>query len=289
MTRLFCALIIVLLLAGCSGGGNGDGINPGSSQSLTGLEPPSFTDSEIVPAVAQIYGLADTLLVSDVPITYQGQRIVVPTTCFRSTCEAYDLSTGASARFDLSVGSTGGDYTAVGEKHGVSLAHGETTLEVADVSMSASGYGGWMRYSFFDAEYGRVNSGELRGAELAVAVSLGNDTGSPPTGSATWTGIMVGATNGSPQPIQGDARVVYSLSNNTIDASFSSIYNLATRRPHTVSYMNWNGVPVRSDGFFHDSISSVNEITGRFYGPGHAEVGGIFQHPTAIGSFGASK
>ena len=76
--------------------------------------------------------------------------------------------------------------------------------------VSASGYWAWLDYSAFDILYGRIDSGEFRGVELAAASSLGNDTGSRPSGSATWTGIMVGGTdiNDRPQAIQGDARVV---------------------------------------------------------------------------------
>ena len=43
---------------------------------------------------------------------------------------------------------------------------------------------------------------------------------------------------------------------------------------------------VGTDGRFHQ-LTPTREIHGRFYGPGHAEVGGIFTHPEAVGAFGA--
>ena len=53
-----------------------------------------------------------------------------------------------------------------------------------------------MNYNTFDIGYARGTGAELEGPiHLAVATSAGNDTGSRPTGSATWTGLMLGGTN----------------------------------------------------------------------------------------------
>ena len=295
MMRSIWALGLVLFLAACSGGDKGGGgvprVDPDSTQSLTGLEPPSFQNSEIIPAFARIYGLADTILATDVPIIYQGQQVVVETRCFRSTCTATEPSTGAGVTWDLTFSPAGYRATGVGEKNGVHLAHGVATLTAGGTRFSVSTYGAWIDHSAFGVEYGRIDSGQLRGTELAAGSSLGNDTGTRPTGNATWNGIMVGGTrvNGTAQAIQGDARVVYNLSRNTLDAAFSRIYNLDTRQLHLAPSMSWNGVQVRNDGSFHGSISTSNEIQGRFYGPGHTEVGGVFEHPTAIGAFGAKR
>ena len=289
------AITALLFLAACGGGSGGVGdvprVDPGPTQSLTGLESPSFQDSEILPALARIYGLADTIIATDLPFIYQGQQVVVETRCFRSTCTAIDPDTGAGVTWDLTFSPAGYRVTGVGDKNGVHLAHGVVSRTVGNTRFSISTYGAWLDHSGFSIEYGRIDSGEFSGLELAAGSSLGNDTGTRPTGNATWIGLMVGGTrvNGTAQAIQGDARVIYNLSRNTLDAAFSRIYNLDTRQLHVAPSMNWNGVQVRNDGSFYGSISSVNEIQGRFYGPGHAEVGGVFEHPTAIGAFGANR
>ncbi len=293
MSRFMWALGLVLVLAACGGGSKPSTprVDPNTAQTLTGLTAPTFTDAQIVPTVAQIFGQADTLLITDIPITYQGQRLVAETTCSRSTCDSYEPVSGVGVGFDLTFSTAGASFSGVGEKDGVSLAQGSTALTVGGNRISASGYGGWLDYSYFDIQYGRIDTGELRGLELALASSLGNDTGSRPTGNATWNGLVVGGTdvNGTAEAIQGDASLTYNMASADVDVSFSNIYNLATRNLHVASSMSWQDVPVGTNGYFGKAVSTVNNVIGRFYGPGHTEVGGIFHHPTAIGSFGAKR
>ena len=260
---------------------------------MTETQPPSFTHAEILPAYLAVYTAADSLIVTDVPISYQDQDLSAETTCSKSTCRSYESFTGISAEWDLSVGGLQGvTYSAVGEKHGVRLAQARQSYELAGIRFAGSGYGGWMNYNTFDINYAQGTGVGLEGpVEMSVATSAGNDTGSRPTGSATWIGLMLGGTdiNGRAQALQGDARIVYDLGRNVLDAAFTDIYNLVTVQKHVVSELRWSGVSVASDGSFTQDVGSVNNIIGRFYGPGHAEVGGVFHHPTAIGSFGAKR
>ena len=69
-----------------------------------------------------------------------------------------------------------------------------------------------MDHSAFVVTLERVTRGTLYGQDLGgvtigYALSIGDNTGSRPTGSATWRGIMVGGTGDvtSPDVIQGDA------------------------------------------------------------------------------------
>ena len=297
MVRSTWALGFVLFLAACGGGGDSGPrvptVDPRTAQSVTGTEPPSFTDAEILPSYLAVYTAADSLTVSDVPISYQRQDLLWETTCGKSTCSSYEPFTGLSATWNLSVGSLQGvAYSAVGEKHGVKLAQARENFELAGFRLAGSGYGGWMNYNTFDINYAQGTGEGLDGpVHLAVATSAGNDTGSRPTGSATWIGLMLGGTNlvGGGDALQGDARIVYDLGRNVLDAAFTDIYNLDTVQRHVVPGMRWSGVSVGSDGSFRQDVSSVNSIIGRFYGPNHAEVGGVFHHPTAIGAFGAGK
>ena len=298
MMRSIWALGLVLFLAACGGGG-GDSkprvptVDPRTAQSVTGTQPPSFTQAEILPAYLAVYTASDSLIVSDVPISYQGQVFSAETTCGKSTCSSYSAALETSVDWDLSVGSAQGlTFSAVGEKHGVKLAQAQQSYELSGLRVAAAGYGGWMNYNTFSIQYGQATAQELDGpARLAAAISAGNDTGSRPTGSATWTGLMLGGTNlaGGGNPLQGDARITYDLGRNALDAAFTDIYNLDTLQKHVVPEMRWSNVTVAGDGSFRQDVSSVNSIIGRFHGPGHAEVGGVFHHPTAIGAFGAGR
>ena len=52
--------------------------------------------------------------------------------------------------------------------------------------------------------------------------------------------------------------------------------------------MKWSGLDV-ANGAFERRNDVLGHIAGKFYGLGHAEVGGVFTHPSAMGAFGAKK
>ena len=96
------------------------------------------------------------------------------------------------------------------------------------------------------------------------------------------------------ETIQGEARihvsfVVPDCSSGPCDpyasvyVAFTDIYNLDARQLHVAATMEWEAV-VRDNGTFSRADDVVDHIEGRFYGPGHAEVGGVFYHPTAFGA-----
>ena len=87
---------------------------------------------------------------------------------------------------------------------------------------------------------------------------------------------------------------------------FESIRDLRTGDPLTVSgftvdSIGWEDLDL-TDGSFDrlengdkdpDDLTNPlelrNRIAGKFYGPGHEEVGGIFEYATVAGSFGAAR
>ena len=113
-------------------------------------------------------------------------------------------------------------------------------------------------------------------AALVASTSVGNDTGTRPAGSALWWGIVIGGTNVNnvPQPIQGEVNLVYHLDEDDLDVTFGNLYNLVTKARHP--RIRRNNLSVSPTGTFGHS-ATLRGISGRFYGPGHAEVGACFK------------
>ncbi len=300
MLRSVCTLGVVLFLAACGGGGGSAPLPTVdlTTPRLTGLQPPSFSDAQILPMANAVLARSDSVTVSDLASAQGGGEAFYPTLCSSKTTCVTNLGSGTSVTWDIRDARDIGldsnlNYSGVGEKHGVSLAQSQGRTTLFSFPADSTAYAGLLDHSMFGVSLDRIVSGtfqgvNLSGIEVAYSVSGGNDTGSRPVGSATWQGIMVGGTGGfdNPQWIQGDANVTWHLDQSTVDVAFTDVHNLATRA--RITDMRWSGVPVGSDGSFRQE-TAARDIEGRFYGPGHAEVGGIFAHPNAIGAFGAKK
>ena len=221
MSRSIWALGLVLFLAACGGGGGGGGsrlptVDPNPTQSLTGLQAPSFADSTIRPTVAGVLATVDSVLVSDLSGGHRGEAYYAPTYCNNKTVCVTDLGGGYTLESDVrDIRDLGLDanlnYSGVGEKHGVSLVQAQGRSEFAGFPSDSTSYGAWLEHNAFIVSLEKIRSGtlaviDLSGLALAYSVSVGNDTGSRPIGSATWRGIMVGGTGditGNTDVIQG--------------------------------------------------------------------------------------
>ena len=172
------------------------------------------------------------------------------------------------------------------------LAQAQENYELAGIRFAQSGYGGWMNYNTFDIGYARGTGAGLERVPFTwrwpVPPATTRDR-APREARPGRASCLAGPTSRGKDPLHGDARIVYDLGRNALDATFTDIYNLDTVQRHVVPEMRWSGVSVNSDGSFRQHVSSVNSIIGRFYGPGHAEVHCVFHHPTAIGAFGAKR
>ncbi len=94
---------------------------------------------------------------------------------------------------------------------------------------------------------------------------------------------MLGHTrHGAAQPLQGDAVMNFKLDATTMDVFFTSIKNLTTGDDYPD--LRFDEIPVSQGAF--TSRTDTAHIAGRFYGPAHEEVGGVFTYPTALGAFG---
>lgn len=120
-------------------------------------------------------------------------------------------------------------------------------------------------------------------------MSLGDATGTNPiSGSATWTGAMVGAdvstTDTGGNLIEGNAEItIADFSDPKVGVEFTNVRDIDASASR--SDMTWSGIPLTAGSF--DTGSDGNSIGGKFYGPNHEEVGGIFERNQIIGAFGA--
>ena len=209
--------------------------------------------------------------------------------CLDDTCAA------AFARFfrssEASVESI--QLELLGSRRGVSLVAEEASTDNVDVHA----YGGWLDHSLFALESVLLKSDRYpdQGATVALSYSFGFSTGENPgaaDGSARWEGLMIGremrASPGRGQTIRGDAGVTveFGASAITADVEFTDIANTGTgeRRDD----MAWRGMAVEEGGFARRNAPD-DTISGRFYGPGEEEVGGVFERDGVAGAFGGKR
>ena len=101
-------------------------------------------------------------------------------------------------------------------------------------------------------------------------------------------GGRIGDTADFGDPVRGDATLTFDFADADLDVAFTNIRSIRdVEVPPTYPNMTWQNLPVRNGRFgggFDDPT-----IEGRFYGPNHEEVGGIFQRNRIVGAFGAQR
>ena len=209
------------------------------------------------------------------------------TTCRGDTCAVGFLSLSRAGGFGIG----NAELELLRERRGVSLAREEGSGTHRDYEA----YGGWLEHSLFATRLARFTdgAGPSRGASIVSSYSLGHSTGeNPAAGSALWEGLMLGrdmrASAGRGQAIRGDAdvRVDFDAAAITVDVEFTGIVNIETGAPH--GDMAWRGMPVE-EGSFARRNAPDDTVSGRFYGPGEEEVGGVFERSGIAGAFGARR
>lgn len=144
--------------------------------------------------------------------------------------------------------------------------------------------GGWMDYSFFTLNLWEF---EPTGWQVWNAASVGVESGSNPvSGSATWTGAMVGRLTdgqGNEEPmtqVVGDSRLTFDFAANELDVALTRIQ---ADDGQSYADLMWENLPTANGAFAGQGVS------GRFYGPNHEEVGGVFEWNQIVGAFGATR
>ena len=300
-----------LVLAACGGGGSDNDLPGGQggmgsgvvwrvdaegARSLTDTQPSTFQDDAVGPALDRLVGSADSLLASDVSAAHpmlggaRGQ-----TTCDGDTCGSIASSLGFQINIstsDLEYDDPDAEYQVIGTHRGVRISQGEGPTEISGYSLDRYGYGGWLSHSFFVVESAEISEGLLQDTVLGYSYSVGEATGSNPAagGGGSWTGVMVGmdvsddpAARGS--VVQGDAEITIDFADPMVGVAFTNIHNLVN--DSTYNDMTWSDLTLTT-GSFLDSTEE-NSISGRFYGPGHDEVGGVFERDGILGAFGGDR
>lgn len=263
MTRIGIAgVAAMLLLTGCGGGGGGTGsISPGQPResfldTAVSSDMLMFAGSELLRASADCSGLVCTYRIDGI--------------------ESTSLPTAAGRATDR-------DFEPAGTRAGVRMGTSEARQRIADLgTLAVNTYGGWMRYGSFAVSHGTVRGEQPAIDRILLAVSVGQGSGtSPVSGSATWTGAMAGKTSAG-ATVQGDAALSVDFARANIDVRFHRIADV--RDPgSTYPELNWRGLVMRAGAF------SGQGMEGRFHGPSHEEVGGIFERDRMVGGFVAGR
>ena len=286
LPTLLCSITLTVLLAACggSGGGGGEGPPARDPDPVSQPEPEEEEEEEErepEPPPPPPPSVRDTLsgLISSSNTVTDARTIDGNAFLWKVTVQPTpsSLTLIDITRFDDA------PFQRLGIRRGVSRgAYGEA---------SVAEFGGWMTHSFFLVNvWNPVGDDPLHPTEstFSRAYSIGDASGSNPvSGSATWTGVMAGVDEREDRAtfgnlLEGDARVsIGNFSRPAVDISLTNIRDRQTDGSH--GNISWSGIGLSNGAF------SASGLSGRFYGPDHEEVGGIFLRDNISGAFGAQR
>lgn len=315
MKVLFVRALVLsaaVLLSACGGGSGGTSLMPRQLPEQPPMESPQ--SRSIRTTLEKIARGADSLIVSDLmfqPTNREPGQFVGPpsvpllrgqTFCSGDTCTTSTFRGNRLSEINVSDShelDPAYNYQRIGTVRGVAIGQfsGSETTE-AGLDLSVTGFGGWLEHSYFTTSIGAiVGGGAIDGRNVngwGSAWSLGDATGTNPvSGSATWTGVMVGGDVSTDREqgnrIQGDATLTFDFAQADLDIAFTNIQDLETSRSREVHHRDivWQNVPVQNGRF--QSGFDRSSIQGTFYGPNHEEVGGVFEAREIMGAFGATR
>ena len=272
-----------------------------------------LTEDEVRDAITGLADSADSFLTStSALLVTDGADFIVPTECEGLECVAQGQSITIDG-FNLE----DHEYQPVMSYGGISFAQSRRVGEEIPVlgrnPTEVLSYGGWLDHHYFGVQTTFDPNTESPDQVALLSYSFGSASGSNPTsGSSSWSGVAIGVN--AAQNFQNrsllTADVTVSIAdfmNPMIDVMFDGIKDLRTGEAFTVrgfpvTSVEWEDVMLMDDGSFDqfnnddkdpDDFSNLqelrNRIAGRFYGPNHEEIGGIFEYATVGGSFGAKR
>ncbi len=155
-------------------------------------------------------------------------------------------------------------------------------------------YGGWMEHSFFAATTVLFKSDidPDQGVVSAYGTIAGSISPANPVNEATWTGFAVARDHNIATDMEsvvvGDASISVRIDAQVLaDVRLTGLANTTTGQAYTD--MVFEGMPVVR-GQFSRYHADDNRLSGAFFGPGHEEAGGVFDHPEGlVGAYGADR
>lgn len=289
-TRALAALSILVLVNACGGGGGG-----GSATASNPSEPPPES-RQIRTLLQGVLDRADTLLATELhPVDADDAPSSSLFTGIRTRCDG-PVCSNVLEGLPLALAELTPDeaYYPHVTRNGIQITTGRSQAENDGVASVVNSYGGWLNHSAFSMSGVNLYEGSVSDANYAGvllgAISFGNDTGTRPvSGAATWTGAMSGVHSVTLQGVHGDAFLQMDFTAAEMDVAFTGIRNADTDAP--MPSMHWSGLAVDPNGRFADPRHSLygHTIVGTFYGPNHAEVGGVFERGNIAGAFGARR
>ena len=291
------AVAALLSLAACGGGSVSERtLTPAEIRALTGLAAPTDTPEAQQERNLDIFARADSLILSTMHGETGDEEVPafrLLTRCSGTQCTVTEPLSGAIDTIELvNTPLRQGAPTAIGSKHGITLWWESSNHTGADLAS----LGAWLEHSSFAVLNERQTSDEGT-VDVWYGIALGELAGTPPAGSATWLGIMVGtpaAGKGRGERLVGDAALTWELpaggdgSGPSLDVAFGGITNIDRGAAHTVETVLFENLAVGPDGTFGIGQSGAR-IQGGFHGPGHAEAAGIFEQSGIVGAFGATR
>ncbi|MCE2476152.1 MAG: hypothetical protein J4F47_11515 [Alphaproteobacteria bacterium] len=313
--RLFTGLCIAsLLLSGC---GSGEALRPvsGSGPEATGGAPAEESGgpaeltgpNDLTPEAIQAT-LANVVDSADAEVFSFGGAVA---TCQALSCPQAERIYFRHGRTSAVADTSGFEFTET--RRGVSLAKKEGRLRHGIGSTHYRSLAGWMEHGLFlvTAREASVHGSTMVDYEvLSIGDSSGTNPTAPATGSATWSGTMAGfvdpaASGDGGSFVDGDARITLpgldAGAPATVDVLFSNVVDRKTGASR--ADMAWDGVRLEDGAFGSPEVIAPilasdtdirgkaigTGIYGRFHGPGHEEVGGVFRRDGITGAFGAGR
>ena len=160
---------------------------------------------------------------------------------------------------------------------------------------AAEGYTGTLEHGAFGTGFETYADPRMKLATDVLEVRAGiqgEASGGVPTGSARWSGLMLGyrhdhATGDDPF-VQGRASLQLSLPESELDVAFTEVASLDSR--HRLDDFGFEDTPLQADGTFASGGGS-GDLRGVLLGLAQEEAAGTFHHDAerVTGSFGAVR
>lgn len=272
------------LLVSCSGsGGSSNLMDPASTptalQRLVGGTAPTETADEQDVRNRDISSRTDYRIDTGWYVDFRDASVQDYRTTVQCSGRACEHSgPGWSQSFDLESWSVRAIGTTILTRNGITIA--------SHLSSGGSRYVSSTLNDSVFASNAQVRSDSL----LRGSLAWGDLSGSEPSVSGVWRGMMSGVLAESDDLLLGDATLRYSASGSggSLDAQFTNIVNFTRNRAHTLPSAEFANVQVGSDGTF-DYGNPNNKIHGGFYGSTHSEATGIFEFGGILGAFGTKR